>query len=140
MAQKQSEAGKIQAMKEYQEARDAAIERIATLRAARFARDAAAASAPTKTKKQSESRRGDGNAVHLSARVFLDDAFEIGLFGNTFVRFICALDAIQPFVALGRKQLRYFIYAARSGLAAMCIPDGLADLEPMFAQMGTPRR
>jgi hypothetical protein len=48
MADKQSEADKAQAMKEYREARDAAIERIATLRAARLARDAAAT--PTKTK------------------------------------------------------------------------------------------
>jgi hypothetical protein len=73
--------------------------------------------------------------VHPSARVFLDNAFEFGFLGDTFVRFIRALDAIQPFVALGWEQLRYFIYAARSGLAAICILDGLADLEPMFAQM-----
>jgi hypothetical protein len=48
MAEKQSEADKAQATKEYHEARDAAIQRIATLRAARLARDAAAT--PTKTK------------------------------------------------------------------------------------------
>jgi hypothetical protein len=47
-----------------------------------------------------------------------DNAFEFGLLGNTFVRFIRALDAIQPFVAFGRKQLRYCIYAARSGWAS----------------------
>jgi hypothetical protein len=49
MAQKQSEAEKAQAMQEYREARDAAIQRIATLRAARLARDSAAP--PTKGKK-----------------------------------------------------------------------------------------
>ena len=48
MAQKQSEAEKAQAMKEYHDARDAAIQRIATLRAARLARDATAS--PTKIK------------------------------------------------------------------------------------------
>jgi hypothetical protein len=51
MAQKQSEAEKAQAMKEYREARDAAIQRIATLRAARLARDVAAAHTKTKGKK-----------------------------------------------------------------------------------------
>jgi hypothetical protein len=69
------------------------------------------------------------------------DAFEFGLLGNTFVWFLRALDAIQPFVALGWKQLRYFIDTAGSGgLAseasdAVGILDGLADLEPMFAQL-----
>ena len=48
MAQKQSEAEKAQAMKEYHDARDAAIQRIATLRAARLARDATPS--PTKIK------------------------------------------------------------------------------------------
>jgi hypothetical protein len=47
--------------------------------------------------------------------VLSDNAFELDLLGNTFVRFIRAFDAIQPFAALGREQLRYFIYAARSG-------------------------
>lgn len=42
MANKQSDADKALAMKEYHEARDAAIQRIARLRAARLARDAAA--------------------------------------------------------------------------------------------------
>jgi hypothetical protein len=51
MAQKQSEAEKAEAMKEYREARDAAIQRIATLRAARLARDAAATPTRTKSKK-----------------------------------------------------------------------------------------
>ena len=51
MAQKQSEAEKAQAMKEYRDARDAAIQRMATLRAARLARDAAAS--PTKIKGKS---------------------------------------------------------------------------------------
>jgi hypothetical protein len=51
MPQKQTEAEKFQAMKEYREEQDAAIQRIATLRAARLARDAAAA--PTKTKGKS---------------------------------------------------------------------------------------
>jgi hypothetical protein len=74
-------------------------------------------------------------------RTLLGDAFEFGLLGNTFVWFIRALDAIQPFVALGWKQLRYFIDTAGSGgLAseasdAVGILDGLADLEPMFAQL-----
>lgn len=69
------------------------------------------------------------------------NAFEFGLLGNTFVWFVRALDTIQPFIALGWKQLRYFIYTAGSGgLAseasdAVGILDGLADLEPMFAQM-----
>jgi hypothetical protein len=53
MADKQSEADKAQAMKEYREARDAAIERIATLRAARLARDGAALQTKVKSKKQS---------------------------------------------------------------------------------------
>jgi hypothetical protein len=48
MVDKQSEADKARAIKEYDEAPDAAIQRIATLRAARLARDAAAT--PTKTK------------------------------------------------------------------------------------------
>jgi hypothetical protein len=51
MADKQSEADKAQAMKEYREARDAAIQRIATLRAARLAREAAAPPTQTKGKK-----------------------------------------------------------------------------------------
>jgi hypothetical protein len=51
MPQKQTEAEKAQAMKEYHEARDAAIQRIATLRAARLARDAAAAPTRTEGKK-----------------------------------------------------------------------------------------
>jgi hypothetical protein len=42
MANKQSDADKAQATKEYYEARDAAVQRIARLRAARLARDAAA--------------------------------------------------------------------------------------------------
>jgi hypothetical protein len=49
MPDKQSEADKAQATKEYYEARDAAIQRIATLRAARLARDAA--TTKTKSKK-----------------------------------------------------------------------------------------
>lgn len=53
MADRQSEADKAQAMKEYREARDAAIERIATLRAARLARDAAAPRTKVRSKKQS---------------------------------------------------------------------------------------
>jgi hypothetical protein len=51
MADKQSEADKAQAMKEYREARDAAVQRIATLRAARLARDAAAPPTQKKGKK-----------------------------------------------------------------------------------------
>jgi hypothetical protein len=51
MVQKQSEAEKAQAMKEYREERDAAIQRIATLRAARLARDAAGPPTQTKGKK-----------------------------------------------------------------------------------------
>lgn len=47
MANKQSDAEKIEAMKEYRDAHDAAIQRIARLRAARLARDAAA-EVPTK--------------------------------------------------------------------------------------------
>jgi hypothetical protein len=41
MADKQTDADKAQAMREYREKHDAAIRRIATLRAARLARDAA---------------------------------------------------------------------------------------------------
>jgi hypothetical protein len=70
--------------------------------------------------------------------MFSDNAFEFGLLGNTFVRFIRALDAIQPFVALGWKQLRYFIHAdalASETSDTVRILDRLADLEPMFAQM-----
>jgi hypothetical protein len=52
MADRQSEADKAQAMKEYREARDAAIERIATLRAARLARDAAALRTKVRSEKQ----------------------------------------------------------------------------------------
>jgi hypothetical protein len=51
MAEKQSEAEKAQARKEYQEAQDAAIQRMAKLRAARLARDAAATPTLTKGKK-----------------------------------------------------------------------------------------
>jgi hypothetical protein len=51
MVQKQSEAEKAQAMKEYREALDAAIQRIATLRAARLARDATTPPTQTKGKK-----------------------------------------------------------------------------------------
>jgi hypothetical protein len=57
------------------------------------------------------------------------------------VWFFRALDAIQPFVVLGWKQVGYFIYTAESGGLAseasdsVGIIDGLADLEPMFAQM-----
>jgi hypothetical protein len=32
-----------------------------------------------------------------------DNAFELDFLGNTFVRFIRALDAIQPFLALDRE-------------------------------------
>jgi hypothetical protein len=46
---KQSDAEKAEAMKEYHETHDAAIQRIALLRAARLARDAAA-EPPTKAK------------------------------------------------------------------------------------------
>jgi hypothetical protein len=49
MVNKQSDADKALAMKEYHEARDAAIKRMAQLRAARLARDAAT-QPPTKTK------------------------------------------------------------------------------------------
>jgi len=41
MADKQTDADKAQAMREYREKHDAAMRRIATLRAARLARDAA---------------------------------------------------------------------------------------------------
>jgi len=41
MADKQTDAEKAQAMREYREKYDAAVRRIATLRAARLARDAA---------------------------------------------------------------------------------------------------
>jgi hypothetical protein len=51
MADKQSEAEKAQARKEYQEAQDAAIQRMAKLRAVRLARDAAATPTLTKGKK-----------------------------------------------------------------------------------------
>jgi hypothetical protein len=51
MAQKQSEAEKAQAMREYREAQYAAVQRIATLRAARLARDAATPPTQTKGKK-----------------------------------------------------------------------------------------
>ena len=70
-----------------------------------------------------------------------DNAFEFGFLGDTFVPFIRALDAIQPFVAFGGKQLHYFIYAARSGGLAseaadtVRIRDRLADLEPVIAQI-----
>jgi hypothetical protein len=50
--------------------------------------------------------------------VLSDNAFEFSLLGNTFVRFIRALDAIQRLVAFGWEQLRYFVYATRSGLAS----------------------
>jgi hypothetical protein len=43
MPEKQTDADKAQAFREYQEKHDAAIRRIATLRAARLARDAALA-------------------------------------------------------------------------------------------------
>ena len=52
MAGKQCDADKAEAMKEYQEARDAAIQRIAKLRAARLARDAGL-QPQTKTKPKS---------------------------------------------------------------------------------------
>jgi hypothetical protein len=56
-------------------------------------------------------------------RMLSGDAFEFGLLGNTFVWFVRALDAIQPFTALGWKQLRYFIYTAGSGGLACQSPD-----------------
>jgi hypothetical protein len=52
-----------------------------------------------------------GNACN-GERGSSDNAFEFGLLGDTFVRFIGALHAVQPFVALDGKQLRYCIYAA----------------------------
>ena len=61
-----------------------------------------------------------------------DSAFEIGLLGDALVKFGRALDAIVAFVALGRKQLRDLIHAARPVLAsgARRVIDGLANLEP----------
>jgi hypothetical protein len=41
MAEKQTDADRVEAMREYREKHDAAIRRIASLRAARLARDAA---------------------------------------------------------------------------------------------------
>lgn len=54
MADKQSDADKAQAMKEYHDARDAAIKRMAALRAVRLARDAEAQT-PAKTKNKKPS-------------------------------------------------------------------------------------
>jgi hypothetical protein len=51
MADKQTDADKAQAMREYREKHDAAMQRIATLRAARLARDAAL---PTSEKAKSK--------------------------------------------------------------------------------------
>jgi hypothetical protein len=45
MVEKQTEADKAQAMREYREKHEAAMRRIATLRAARLARDAAVSAA-----------------------------------------------------------------------------------------------
>jgi hypothetical protein len=53
MADKQTDADKAKAMQDYREERDAAIRRIATLRAARLARDAAS---PPKTKSKKKPR------------------------------------------------------------------------------------
>src|SRR5262249_60883851 len=66
-----------------------------------------------------------------------DSAFEIGLLGDALVRFARALDAIVPFVALRRKQLRDLIHAARTSLpsGARRVIDGLANLEPVIAQI-----
>jgi hypothetical protein len=50
MAEKQSDADKAKAMQEYRDKQDAAIRRIAKLRAARLARDAAQSSQQTKKK------------------------------------------------------------------------------------------
>src|SRR5215467_6612606 len=65
-----------------------------------------------------------------------DNTLEIGLLGDALMRFVRALDAIVPFVALGRKQLRDLVHAARSGLASGAgrVVDGLANLEPVIAQ------
>ena len=53
------------------------------------------------------------------------------------MRFIRAFDAILPLLALGRKQLRNLIHAARPSLAsgARRVIDGLANLEPVIAQI-----
>jgi hypothetical protein len=58
---KQSEAEKAQAMKECRDARDAAIQRIATLRAARLAQDAMASPTKIKGKPVPQKRRADPN-------------------------------------------------------------------------------
>src|SRR5262245_57283290 len=54
MAEKQTDADKAEAMREYREKHDAAMRRIATLRAARLARDAALSTSDTpKSKRRS---------------------------------------------------------------------------------------
>src|SRR6516162_3316044 len=74
--------------------------------------------------------------TNFATETSLNNAFEIGLLGDALMRFVRALDAIVPFVALGRKQLRDLIHAARSGLASGAgrVVDGLANLEPVIAQ------
>src|SRR5262249_51021964 len=51
--------------------------------------------------------------------------------------FIRALDTILPLLAVGRKQLRDLIDAARPSLASRAggVIDGLANLEPVIAQI-----
>jgi hypothetical protein len=53
MVEKQSDADKAKAMREYREKHDAAMRRMASLRAARLARDAAAAPEKAKPKPRS---------------------------------------------------------------------------------------
>src|SRR5262245_29030613 len=82
-------------------------------------------------------RRRKGGKLAEPSGFRSESAFEIGLLGDALVRFICALDAILPFLALRRKQLRDLIHAARPSLAsgARGVIDGLANLEPMIAQV-----
>jgi hypothetical protein len=58
---------------------------------------------------------GDDQCVaRTDGRVSSGNAFEFCLLGNTFVRFVRALDAIESLVALGWKQLRDLIHAGES--------------------------
>jgi hypothetical protein len=63
MADKQTDANKAQALKEYREAQDVAIQHIVRLRTARLARDAAATAPKTKIRQLSPKRIPTHRAV-----------------------------------------------------------------------------
>jgi len=90
------------------------------------------------SRQRSDARRASAREILAKSRGFRSDsACEIGLLGDALMRFIRALDAILALLALGRKQLRDLMHAARPSLASGAgrVIDGLANLEPVIAQI-----